>query len=131
MIFDFDSILSKCRQIAAEVRKDPSELMLDFIDEIPDIPEVIVINVTDFDEDVETAAYIRDHKIIPTIQSDNMVILNFKGIKCATQSFVHACIYKIFRDVKGVANLISIAGATTATKEAIRAVVAYAVAESK
>jgi hypothetical protein len=47
------------------------------------------------------------------------VVLDFKAIRAATQSFVHACMYKILRDRPEASFALSIAGASDATREAI------------
>jgi len=51
-IAEFDGILTVCRKLAAEARKYPAELALDFIEEVPEIPGLIVIKVAQFEEDV-------------------------------------------------------------------------------
>lgn len=125
-IADFDSLLHVCRELAAQARKDPSELNLDFIHEIPDIPDLKVVPVRDFEEDVERAAMVREDEIIPALSAGELVILDFGGIRAATQSFVHALMYRILRDIPDARHGLSIANSTSATTEAIRAVAAYA-----
>jgi hypothetical protein len=63
---------------------------------------------------------------MPTLVRGEMVVLDFSGIRAATQSFVHACMYKILRDRPEAGFALSIAGCSDATREAIRAVAAYA-----
>jgi len=125
-IGEFDSLLGVCRDLAAQARRDPTEIDLDFIDEIPDIPGLTVIRVADFEEDVEAAATVREQIAIPKLVQGEMVVLDFTSIKAATQSFVHACMYKILRDRREARYALSIAGCSNATREAIRAVAAYA-----
>lgn len=126
MIEQFGDLLTHCRDIASEVRRDPSELKLDFLDETPSIHGLKVVKVLDFDEDVATAAIIRDAEIIPSLNSDELVVLDFAGVRCATQSFIHALLYKVFRDASNVVTNLSFSNSANATSEAIRAVTAYA-----
>lgn len=55
-----------------------------------------------------------------------MVVLDFQGINFATQSFIHACIYKVLRDSVNVRSALSIANCSPSTREALLAVAAYA-----
>ena len=125
-ISDFDSLLGVCRELSAKARGDPSELALDFIDEVPALPGLTVIKVVEFEEDVDKATEVRDTILVPCLERNEMVIMDFSGIRFATQSFAHACMYKVLRDFPEVQAALSIAGATGATQEAIRAVAAYA-----
>ena len=125
-IEEFGDLLQRCREIAAEVRRDPSELKLDFIEEVPDLDGATVIDVRDFEEDVERADSVREEEILPALESDALVILDFSGIRAATQSFIHALLYRVFRDGNHIETSFSIAAADRATQEAIRAVAAYA-----
>lgn len=130
-IAEFDAILSTCRELAAEARKYPSELALDFIEETPEIDELIVVEVRKFEEDVETAAEIRETLILPSVNSGKMVVIDFSGVKFATQSFVHALMYKVIRDGQQIGATLSIANCTNSTREAVMAVAAYAKIESE
>ena len=125
-IEEFGDLLQRCREIAAEVRRDPSELKLDFIEEVPDLEGPAVIDVRDFEEDVERADSVREQEILPALESDMLVIIDFSGIRAATQSFIHALLYRVFRDGSHIETSLSIAAADRATQEAIRAVAAYA-----
>jgi hypothetical protein len=125
-IGEFDAILTTCRQLAAEARKYPSELALDFIDEVPEIDSLIVIRVYDFEEDVEKASDIRENIILPNINSGKMVVIDFAKVKFATQSFIHALMYKVIRDGQQIGATLSIANCTNSTREAVMAVAAYA-----
>ncbi len=128
-IGEFDSLLTKCREIAAEVRKDKSEFLVDFIDETPEIEGLKVIKIKEFEEDVECAAEIRETKIFPTILENELIVLDFQEIRAATQSFIHALMYRLFRDGKNIETCLTVANADRATIEAIRAVSAYAAVE--
>jgi len=125
-IADFNSLLGVCRALAAEARKDPSELNLDFIDEVPEIEGLRVIHVGRFEEDTDEAARVREQQIIPSLSGGELVVLDFSGIRAATQSFVHALMYRILRESPQARHALSIANSTSATAEAIRAVAAYA-----
>jgi len=125
-IADFDGVLRVCRRIAEAARKDPRELWLDFVEEVPDVEGLIVLKVLDFEEDVERARQVRDEVIKPALDSGNMIVLDFTGIQFATQSFAHALMYKLLRDEKLIASLLSIAGCSESTREAILAVAGYA-----
>ncbi|WP_186019061.1 STAS-like domain-containing protein [Burkholderia gladioli] len=125
-IADFDGILTVCRRMAAEARKYPSELALDFIEEVPEVENLVVVNVKRFEEDVEQAAKVRDDVVLPTIASGVMVVLDFSGVKFATQSFVHALMYKVIRDGQQIGSTLSIACCSNSTREAVMAVAAYA-----
>ena len=125
-IEEFGDLLQRCREIAAEVRRNPSELKLDFIEDVPDLEGATVVKVRDFEEDVERADSVREDQILPALESDGLIVLDFSGIRAATQSFIHALLYRVFRDGSHVETSLSIAGADRATQEAIRAVTAYA-----
>ena len=125
-IGEFESLLQRCRDIAAEVRRDPTELKLDFIDEVPELEELLVVRVKSFEEDVEVADQVREEEIIPALQAGRLVVLEFAGVRAATQSFVHALLYRVFRDGRNTETALSIACADNATQQAIRAVTAYA-----
>lgn len=125
-IAEFNSVLQVCRQLAAATRKDPSDLKLDFIDSVPELDGLTVVRVKEFEENVEAAAAVRDGRIVPSLDSGELVVLDFQGIRAATQSFAHALIYRVLRDAKHVEMSLSVACADKATEEAIRAVAAYA-----
>jgi hypothetical protein len=125
-IAQFGALLQRCREIAAATRKDLSELKLDFVNGVPDIDGLTVIAVKPFEENVERAAEIREQTIIPALKAGTLVVLDFADIKFATQSFIHACMYRILRDVPHAVTGLTIANVTSATREAIRAVAAYA-----
>ncbi len=127
-IGEFDSLLQTCRDIAAEARKSDKEFLVDFLDETPDLEGLKIISVKDFDEDVEAAAIIREKTIIPNLNDEELVVLDFSGVRASTQSFVHALMYKLFRDVPSIKSCLSISCADNASIQAIKAVAAYAAA---
>lgn len=130
-IAEFDGILTACRQSAAEARKYPAELALDFIEEVPDLEDLVVVKVADFEEDVDKAAHMRDRLILPSINTGKMVVLDFSKVKFATQSFVHALMYKVIRDGQQIGATLSIAKCTKSTREAVIGVAAYAKAQAR
>jgi hypothetical protein len=128
-IAEFDGLLTVCRRLAAEAQKYPAELALDFIEGIPDLgdmDELVIVSVREFEEDVEQAAKIRDEELLPSMKEGTMVVLDFAGVKFATQSFVHALMYKVIRDGQNIGSTLSIANCSKATREAVMAVAAYA-----
>lgn len=128
-IGEFDSLLAKCREIAAEVRKDRSEFAVDFVDEKLELDGLATVEIKRFEEDVEAAARIREDVVIPTLAAGQLLVLDFSGVRAATQSFVHALMYRVFRDGKNLETCLSVSCADRATEEAIRAVAAYAAVE--
>lgn len=125
-IAEFDGILTVCRNMASEFRKYPAELALDFIEDFPDFPGLVVVKVAGFEEDVEAASKCRDSVVLPSINSGKMVVLDFANVRFATQSFVHALMYKVIRDGQQIGSTLSIANCTNSTREAVMAVAAYA-----
>ncbi len=125
-IAEFDTILTVCRNMAAESRKYPAELALDFIEDVPDVPGLVVVKVSEFEEDVEAASRCRDSVVLPSINCGKMVVLDFANVRFATQSFVHALMYKVIRDGQYIGSTLSIANCTNSTREAVMAVAAYA-----
>jgi hypothetical protein len=128
-IAEFDGLLSVCRRLAAEAQKYPAELALDFIEGIPelgDLDELVIVSVREFEEDVERAAKIRDEDLLPSMKAGTLVVLDFAGVKFATQSFVHALMYKVVRDGQNIGSSLSIANCSKSTREAVMAVAAYA-----
>lgn len=128
-IGEFNSLLSKCRQIAAEIRKNRSAFAVDFIDEIPDIQGLKIVKIKTFEEDVEVAAEVREQQILPTLNDNELIVLDFSNIRAATQSFIHALMYRLFREGKNIETCLTVACADKATEEAIQAVAAYAAVE--
>jgi hypothetical protein len=102
---------------------------LDFVDEVPEIDGLNVITVKEFEEDVERAAEIRDTRIIPALDAGQLVVLDFKGVPFATQSFVHALLYKVLRDHPLSRVCLTVAGCSPSSREAVKAVAAYATLE--
>jgi len=55
-------------------------------------------SVGSFAEDKDMARELRLKKILPALQGDKKVILDFSGVTSTTQSFVHALISELIRD---------------------------------
>lgn len=129
-IAEFDGVLTVCRRLAAEAQKYPAELALDFIEGIPDLgedqDELLIVSVKTFEENVEEAARIREQEILPSMSQGTMVVVDFAGVRFATQSFVHALMYKVIRDGQQLGSTLSIANCSRSTREAVMAVAAYA-----
>ena len=54
--------------------------------------------VGSFAENKDLAREIRLEKIIPSLEKEQEIALNFKGIDSATQSFIHALISDLIRN---------------------------------
>ena len=123
-VADFGGLLEVCRSLAADAQKCSGPSALDFLSEIPELEGLKIISVGDFNEDVEAAGAVRDKEILPAIKDGNIVVLDFKGSRFATQSFVHALLNDVFR-IPGSIFRLSFVNCTQPTEEAIRAVAAY------
>ena len=51
----------------------------------------------DFAEDKDVAASLREERIRPTLTRGDRIVLDFKGVRVATQSFVHALVSEVLR----------------------------------
>jgi hypothetical protein len=120
----FESILATCRELADKARKDRQHHYLDFLDKDCDISGFDAIEVGPFIEDVGRARQVKQERILPTLANGGMLILDFAGVRFATQSFVHALLSDVFKERSSVASL-SFRNCSRATEEAIRAVAAY------
>lgn len=123
-IADFGGLLEICRSLANSARLSPGGAGLDFIDELPELEGLSVIRVADFIEDVEAAALVRDTKLLPAMEQGGLVVLDFAGVRFATQSFVHALLSMPLR-VRGSLCRLSFLNCTRSTEQAIRLVAAY------
>lgn len=128
-IGEFGELLQRCREIAAEVRKSPKDIGIDFLDEKLELEGITTVDVSQFSEDVEAAAQTRDGTILPTLSDGKLIVIDFHGVRAATQSFIHALMYKVFRDGQNLGSCLTVARTDSATEQAIRAVAAYAVAD--
>jgi hypothetical protein len=78
-----------------------------------------------FAGDKDAAAYIRDSYIRPTLNSREPVLLDFRDIELATQSFIHALIAAVIRSDPNSLDLIEFRGCNDAVREIIGIVVDY------
>ena len=79
-----------------------------------------------FAENKDAARDIRKTIIIPALENDQEVILDFEGINSATQSFVHALISDLFRSYGNeVLDRISFRKCSPAIMQIITIVVDY------
>lgn len=62
----------------------------------------MIINIFDytgdFAEDKDKARFIRKNIIVPALIENQEIILDFKNVSSATQSFIHALIREIIKD---------------------------------
>jgi len=64
--------------------------------------EIKIVELTgDFAEDKDIARDIRLHQIIPAMEANEEIILNFKLVNLTTQSFIHALFSDVIREYKG------------------------------
>ncbi|HNS21942.1 MAG TPA: STAS-like domain-containing protein [Sedimentisphaerales bacterium] len=81
---------------------------------------------TEFAEDKDLAAKIRDNDLRPAIECGETVMLDFAGVTGATQSFVHAMISDLIRrDGPDVLDSIQFANCDQAVKYIIQIVSEY------
>lgn len=62
---------------------------------------VLLPKVGSFAENKDTARDIRLNELTPLLENGEDIILNFKGVEAATQSFIHALISDLFRKYGG------------------------------
>jgi hypothetical protein len=124
-IADFDGLFVLLNELARQARTSPGEAGLDFLQEIPDLEGTTIIRVEEFSEDVERAREIRETIILPKVANGGMVIIDFDDVGFATQSFVHALLYDVFR-IDGSLARLSFAHCTRTTETAVKVVAAYA-----
>lgn len=123
--FDFAELLEICQNLARTARTSSGEAGLDFPDELPPNYAGETIFVGSFVENVEQAAAVRLAQLLPAVREGRWIVLDFTGVRFATQSFVHALLYEPLR-VAGSLLRMSFLGCSKATREAIRTVAAYA-----
>lgn len=82
--------------------------------------------VGSFAENKDKARDIRLNKIIPALEKDEEIILDFEGIESATQSFIHALISDLIRKYGvEVLDKISFKNCNETIKKIINIVVDY------
>jgi hypothetical protein len=81
-----------------------------------------------FAEDKDAAREIRLHTILPALETSKEVVLDFKGVGAATQSFIHALISEGVRRFPETAlDLLRFTACSPAVKSIIRTVVEYSI----
>lgn len=79
-----------------------------------------------FAEDKDIARDIRLKQIIPALKKDSEVVLDFKGVDSATQSFIHALLSEVMREFgPEVLDKIAFKDCNDTVKEIINIVVDY------
>ncbi len=81
-----------------------------------------------FAEDKDAARQIRTNHILPAVRDSRGVVLDFKGVSVATQSFVHALVSEALR-VKGreALDLIEFKNCSRTVKSVVLTVVDYSI----
>ncbi len=89
--------------------------------------EIKILQITgSFAENKDLARNIRLNKIIPALEKNQEIILDFKGVEGATQSFIHALISDIIRKYGSeVLDKISFKNCNETIKKIIGIVVEY------
>lgn len=79
-----------------------------------------------FAENKDVARDIRLSEIMPALEINEEIVLNFEGVGAATQSFIHALISDALRKHGGdVLDLITFKGCNETIRKIINIVVAY------
>ena len=89
--------------------------------------EIVLLPKTgSFAENKDVAKDIRLNKLIPLLENDENIVLNFAGIDAATQSFVHALISDLLRKYSStVLDKISFKGCNEKVRKIISIVTDY------
>ena len=86
----------------------------------------IVDSAGAFAENKDVARDIRMREIIPALEKNEDVILDFEGVDAATQSFIHALVSDVLRKYGcGVLDRIAFKSCSDTVKKIIRIVVDY------
>jgi hypothetical protein len=79
-----------------------------------------------FAENKDIAKEIRTMEIVPALENDEEVVLDFEGVDAATQSFIHALISGVIRKYgSDIANKISFKSCNETIKKIISIVFDY------
>ena len=89
--------------------------------------EINIVDITgDFAENKDFAQQLRLNEILPTLKNKEKVVLDFKGVDGATQSFIHALISEIIREEGiDVLDILLFKNCNTTIKKIISIVVEY------
>jgi hypothetical protein len=89
----------------------------------------IPIGAVGFAEDKDAAREIRVKKLLPALDSKSHVVLDFQGVKFATQSFIHALVGEALnRHGESALDLIEFQNCSSQLKSVIELVVDYSIA---
>jgi hypothetical protein len=81
---------------------------------------------TDFAEDKDAAASIRENQVRPALAAGGRVTLDFNGVRVATQSFIHALISDVLRrSGESILDRITFRRCSKAVRGIIETVVQY------
>lgn len=81
---------------------------------------------TDFAEDKDAAAGVRDSTIVPALERGEEVILDFAGVDLTTQSFIHAMISDVLRvNGEDVLDRIEFRGCQSGVRGIVETVIQY------
>jgi hypothetical protein len=91
---------------------------------------VMVANLAgNFAEDKDVARRIREENILPCLNDRKGVVLDFKGVDVATQSFIHAMISEALRIHNGSAlELLEFRSCKATVKSVVLTVIEYSLA---
>jgi len=82
-----------------------------------------------FAENKDKARSLRETQLLPSLESGNHIILDWKDVDATTQSFVHALISKIFQDRgESAFKLIEFKNCSPPVKSLVATVVNYSIA---
>lgn len=82
-----------------------------------------------FAEDKDIARKIREESILPSLKDGREVVLDFKGVAVATQSFIHALISEALRIHNGSAlSLLEFKSCSRTVKSVVLTVIEYSLA---
>jgi len=86
----------------------------------------VFAQATDFAEDKDVAAGIREDSLRPALDRGREVALNFTGVALATQSFIHAMVSDVLRNHgEGALKLIVFKGCAPGVRGIIETVIQY------
>lgn len=86
----------------------------------------LIKKVSNFAENKDIAREIRLNNIIPALENNETITLDFKGIEATTQSFIHALLSDVIRKYGGeILDKIFFKNCNDNVKTIIQIVVAY------
>jgi hypothetical protein len=92
----------------------------------PELKIVMKADSGEFAEDKDLAASLRERQIRPALKAGQQVVLDFTGVRVATQSFIHALVSDILRsEGEPILDRIVFKGCGKAVKGIVETVVQY------